>query len=247
MAAASFDSRFDFVPFSWPLPLPLGPAAVGGGATVPSPVRTPHAGPVGAGRPGGAWATRLARNAARSSFAAALGGSGATGAGMGTAAGGWDAGLGCRFFGIPMGGTEKVGGGRGGAGGGRAGSGGGLGWPSAGFTARAGEGCRCRIGPVDGGDRPLLVRWDIGSRRALEHRLAAAQEVQEPAFVDIEVAGEARVDPRGEHELAALEFPEEIKGLTRTADTAAGGVRQRPALKGVTPPPPGLSAPAHAR
>src|SRR2546427_7283905 len=116
MAAASFESRFDFVPFSLPLPLLLGRGAVDGGVAVPSPVRTPHAGPVGAGRTGGAWATRLARNAARSSFAAALGGSGAAGAGMGTAAGGWYAGIACRFFGIAMGGTEKLGIGRGGAG-----------------------------------------------------------------------------------------------------------------------------------
>src|SRR2546425_6573803 len=141
MAAASFESRFDFVPFSLPLPLPLGPAAVDGGATVPSPVRTPHAGPVGAGRTGGAWATRLARNAARSSFAAALGGSGATGAGMGTAAGGWYAGIACRFFGIAMGGTEKLGVGRGGAGGAPRGGGGAAGGSICGGMARGGAAC----------------------------------------------------------------------------------------------------------
>src|SRR2546429_2847193 len=94
IAAASFESRFDFAPFSLPLPLPLplGPAAAGGGATLPSPVRTPQLGPLGAGRTGGAWATRLARKDARSSFGAALGASAAAGAGMGAAAGGWYAG-----------------------------------------------------------------------------------------------------------------------------------------------------------
>src|SRR5439155_1715467 len=107
-----------FGAFSLPLPLPLGPAAAGGGATLPSPVRTPHTGALGAGRPGGAWATRLARSDARSSLGAALGGSGAAGAGMGTAGGGWYAGIAWRFFGIAMGGTEKLGNGRGGPGGG---------------------------------------------------------------------------------------------------------------------------------
>src|SRR3989475_10128616 len=141
MAAASFESRFDFVPFSLPLPLLLGRGAVDGGPTVPSPVRTPRAGPVGAGRTGGAWATRLARNAARSSFAAALGGSGATGAGMGTAAGGWYAGIACRFFGIAMGGTEKLGVGRGGGGGGRGGRGGAAGGIICGGMACGGMAC----------------------------------------------------------------------------------------------------------
>src|SRR2546425_1847623 len=108
-------------------------------------------------------------------------------------------------------------------------------------------GDRGRVGPLDGGDRPLLVRWDIGSRGALEHGLTASQQVQEAGFVDVEVAGEARVDAGGEHELAALEFPEEIEGLTRTADPAAGGVRQRTALEGVDPLTAGLSELEYAR
>src|SRR3989442_8960495 len=125
-AATSFESPFVFALRSLPLPFPFVPAAAGGGATVPSPVRTPQAGAPGAGRTGGACATRLARNAARSSFAAAFGGSGATDAGIGAAAGGWYDGAACRFFGIAIGGTEKLcGAGRAGAAG-RGGATGGI-------------------------------------------------------------------------------------------------------------------------
>src|SRR5216683_3443166 len=102
MAAVSFESPFVLAPLS--LPFPFGPAAPGAGATVPSPVRTPHCGALGAGRTGGACATRLARRAARSS----LGDSGAAGAGIGTLAGGWYCGIASRFFGIAIGGTEKL-------------------------------------------------------------------------------------------------------------------------------------------
>ena len=105
---------------------------------------------------------------------------------------------------------------------------------------------RLRIGGVDGCDRPLLIWRNVGSRWALQDRLTAPQQVQEARLVDIEVAGEARVDAGSEHELAALEFPEEIEGLTRTADAASGGVRQRPALEGVDPLPTGLSEFEHA-
>src|SRR5260370_33273533 len=105
MAATSVESPFVLAPLS--LPFPFGPAAAGGGATVPSPVRTPHCGALGAGRTGGACATRLARRAARSSLGADLGGSSAAGAGIGTVAGGWYCGIASRFFGIAIGGTEK--------------------------------------------------------------------------------------------------------------------------------------------
>src|SRR5256885_10176758 len=152
IAAASFESRFDFAPFSLPLPLPLplGPAAAGGGATLPSPVRTPHAGAAGAGRRGGAWATRLARNDARSSL-------GAAGAGMGTAAGGGYAGIASRFFGIAMGGTEKLGTGRGGAGGATGGCGAAVGGIICGGMACGGipcwgiGGCRGYVGKAGRG------------------------------------------------------------------------------------------------
>src|SRR5260370_32688494 len=81
MAATSFESPFVLAPLS--LPFPFGPTAAGGGATVPSPVRTPHCGALGAGRTRGACATRLAPRAARSSLGPALGGSGAPAAGIG--------------------------------------------------------------------------------------------------------------------------------------------------------------------
>src|SRR5260370_1872623 len=106
MAAVSFESPFVLARLA--LPFPFGPAAVGGGATVPSAVRTPHCGALGAGRTGGACATRLARRAARSSLGADLGGSGAAGAGIGALAGGWYCGIASRFFGIAIGGTEKL-------------------------------------------------------------------------------------------------------------------------------------------
>src|SRR5205823_1212664 len=105
---------------------------------------------------------------------------------------------------------------------------------------------RLRIGRVDGCDRPLLIWRNVGRRGALQDRLTASQQVQQPGFVDVQVAGEAGVDAWSEHELAALEFPEEIEGLTRTADAASGGVRQRPALEGVDPLPTGLSEFEHA-
>ena len=105
---------------------------------------------------------------------------------------------------------------------------------------------RRRIGRVDGCDRPLLIWRNVGRRGALQDRLTASQQVQQPGFVDVQVAGEAGVDAWSEHELAALEFPEEIEGLTRTADAASGGVRQRPALEGVDPLPTGLSELEHA-
>jgi len=108
-------------------------------------------------------------------------------------------------------------------------------------------GDRRRIWSLDGGDRPLLIRRDIGRRGTLEHGLTASQEVKEPGFVDVQVPGEARVDARSEHELAALEFPEEIECLARPADTAAGGVRQGTALKGVDPLTARLSQLEHAR
>src|SRR5207302_661948 len=103
-----------------------------------------------------------------------------------------------------------------------------------------------RVHALDRGDRPLLVGWDIGRRWALEHGLAATKKVQEPGFVDIEVAGEGRVDARSEHELAVLEFPEEIEGLPRTADPAASRVRQRTTLEGVRPLATRLSELEHA-
>ncbi len=64
------------------------------------------------------------------------------------------------------------------------------------------------------------------------------------------VAGRGRsaaADPEGYRELAALEFPEEIEGLARPADTAAGGVRQGTALKGVDPLTTRLFQLEHAR
>src|SRR5260370_6897748 len=75
-AATSFESPFVFALRSLPLPLPFpfGPAAAGGGATVPSPGRTPQAGAPGPGRTGGARGTRLARHAPRASFAAPFAG-----------------------------------------------------------------------------------------------------------------------------------------------------------------------------
>src|SRR5260370_599642 len=79
MAATSFESPFVLAPLS--LPFPFGPAAAGGGATVPSPVRTPHCGALGAGRTGGACARRLARRAARPSLGADLWGPGWPGGG----------------------------------------------------------------------------------------------------------------------------------------------------------------------
>src|SRR5260370_22883444 len=109
MAATSVESPFVLAPLS--LPFPFGPAPAGGGAMVPSPVRTPHCGALGAGRTGGACATRLARRAARSSLGADLGGSSAAGAGIGTLAGGCYCGIASRFFGIAIGGTgERFGG-----------------------------------------------------------------------------------------------------------------------------------------
>src|SRR4029077_4930283 len=97
MAALSLESGFGAA-FPWttatfgalslplPLPAPLRPGTTGG-ATGSAP-RTPQAGALGACARGGACATRLARNAARSSLGAdGLGGSGA--AGIGAAAGGW--------------------------------------------------------------------------------------------------------------------------------------------------------------
>src|SRR5439155_2344254 len=118
-------------------------------------------------------------------------------------------------------------------------------WPRLPRRRLAGD--RRRVRALDGSDRPLLIRRDIGSRRALEDRLTASQQVQQPGFVDVEVASEAGVDAWGERELAALEFPEEIEGLTRPPDTAAGGVRQRTALEGVDPLAAGLSELEHAR
>src|SRR5579864_1586783 len=113
MAAFSFESPFFFFwspAFALPLPFPLpvgAPPAVAG-ATVPSGVRTPQPA-AGAGFTGGAWATRLARSAARSSVGVAgLAASGAAGAAGGVAAGGWYTGVGWDFFGIGMGGTEKL-------------------------------------------------------------------------------------------------------------------------------------------
>src|ERR1700682_5434997 len=106
IAAMSFESLLVLAPRS--LPFPFGTATAGGGATVPSPVRTPQLGALGAGRTGGACATRLARSDARSSFGAALGGSGAAGAGIGAAAGGAYDGIASRFLGIAIGGTGKV-------------------------------------------------------------------------------------------------------------------------------------------
>src|SRR5207237_6441066 len=107
MAALSLESCLapltPALALAFPFPLPLT-GAMGSGVTVPSALRTPQAGPVGAGRTGGAWATRLARSAARSSLAGAgLGGS-ATGGGPGAAAGGWEVGRGARFVGIGSGG-----------------------------------------------------------------------------------------------------------------------------------------------
>jgi hypothetical protein len=46
--------------------------------------------------------------------------------------------------------------------------------------------------------------------------------------------------------LAALEFPEEIEGLARTADPASGRVRQGAALECVRPLPTRLSELEHA-
>src|ERR1700738_3572564 len=105
MLAMSFESPFALAVLS--LPFRFGPPAAGGGATVPSPVRTPQVGALGAGATAGACATRLARNDARSSLGTVLAGSGAAGAAIG-AAGGWYEGMASRFFGIAIGGTEKL-------------------------------------------------------------------------------------------------------------------------------------------
>src|SRR5260370_30639612 len=79
MAAVSFESPFVLAPLS--LPFPFGPAAAGGGAMVPSPVRTPHCGALGAGRTGGACATRPSPRAPGSALGADPAGSGSAGAG----------------------------------------------------------------------------------------------------------------------------------------------------------------------
>jgi hypothetical protein len=77
--------------------------------------------------------------------------------------------------------------------------------------------------------------------------LTASQHVQEAGLVDIEVAAEAGVDTRGEHEFAALELPEEIEGLPGAPDTAPTGVCQCTPLKGIDPGPTGLPKLQHAR
>jgi hypothetical protein len=95
MAALSLESAFGAAAFPWTavglarLSLPLPPFRMGTtGAAGASPPRTPQAAALGACATGGAWATRLARSAARSSYGpAGLGGS-ASG-GTGAAAGGW--------------------------------------------------------------------------------------------------------------------------------------------------------------
>jgi hypothetical protein len=93
------------------------------------------------------------------------------------------------------------------------------------------------VGRVRGSDRPLLIRRDIGGRRALERRLAAAQQVEEASLVDIEVSCQRRVYARVERELAAPELPQEIEGLPGATDPAATRVRQRTPLKGIDPVP----------
>src|ERR1700694_4548493 len=72
IAAMSFESPLVLAPRS--LPFPFGPATAGGGATVPSPVRTPQAGALGAGRAAGARGTRPGRRGGRGALGAALAG-----------------------------------------------------------------------------------------------------------------------------------------------------------------------------
>jgi hypothetical protein len=77
--------------------------------------------------------------------------------------------------------------------------------------------------------------------------LTASEQVQQASLVDVEVSGQAGVDPGGEHELAALEFPEQVEGLPGAPDAATAGVRQRTPLKGIDPVATGLAKLQNAR
>jgi hypothetical protein len=81
----------------------------------------------------------------------------------------------------------------------------------------------------------LLFCGDVGRRRALQHCLAAVQHLEQTGLIDIEVG----VQPCGrfsrEHELSLLEFPEQVKGVTGSADPTTAGMSQSPALKCVDP------------
>jgi hypothetical protein len=77
--------------------------------------------------------------------------------------------------------------------------------------------------------------------------LTASEQVEQASLVDIQVSRQAGVDPGGEHELATLEFPEEIEGLAGAPNAATTGMRQRTPLKGIDPVPAGLPQLQNAR
>src|SRR5207247_993355 len=97
------------------------------------------------------------------------------------------------------------------------------------------------VGLVRGRDRPLLVRRDVRGGWSLENGLAAAQQVEQPALVDVQVAGQARLRAGREGKLATLELPQEVEGLSSSPDASAAGMRQGPGLEGVNPVPARLS------
>ena len=111
-------------------------------------------------------------------------------------------------------------------------------------------GCHPRLGVksrVHGCDLPLLVGRDVGRRRALEHGLAPAEQVEQTALVYIKVGVQLRIRAGHEHELSALKLPEEIERLARSAHPATAGVGKCPVLKGIGPGPTRLGELERAR
>jgi len=91
-----------------------------------------------------------------------------------------------------------------------------------------------------------LAGRDVRGGGSLENGLAAAQQVQQPALVDVEVARQTRVLACREGKLAALELPEQVEGLASSPDAPATGMRQRAGLERVYPVPARLVQFEHA-
>jgi len=108
-------------------------------------------------------------------------------------------------------------------------------------------GHRRAVGLVYRRDRPLLVGRDVRGGGSLENGLAAPQQLQQPALVDVEVAGQTRILAGREGKLAALELPEQVEGLASSPDAPAAGMRQGTGLERIDPVAAWLSQFEHAR